>query len=64
MDLNLIITHLDNFVDTWKGWGKIVAGINQLERGSLSSTVQDSLRAFYQIDVAVAKAVGGLFSSK
>ena len=27
MDLSNVITHLDNFVDTWEGWGKIVQGI-------------------------------------
>lgn len=27
MDLSLIITHLDNFVDTWEGWGKVFAGL-------------------------------------
>ncbi|WP_115685817.1 hypothetical protein [Corynebacterium senegalense] len=30
MDLDLIITHLDNFVDTWKGWGKVVGGLQSL----------------------------------
>lgn len=23
MDLSLIQTHIDNFVDTWEGWGKV-----------------------------------------
>ena len=27
MDLSNVITHLDNFVHTWEGWGKIVQGI-------------------------------------
>ncbi len=27
MDLSLIITHLDNFVDTWTGWGKIFSNV-------------------------------------
>ncbi|MDV2430620.1 hypothetical protein RAE08_05650 [Corynebacterium tuberculostearicum] len=28
MDLSLVQTHLDNFVDTWEGWGKVVDGID------------------------------------
>lgn len=28
MDLSLIQTHLDNFVDTWDGWHKIVDGLS------------------------------------
>ena len=24
MDLSTIITHLDNFVTTWEGWGKVI----------------------------------------
>ncbi|MBU5654780.1 hypothetical protein [Corynebacterium aurimucosum] len=27
MDLSLIQTHLDNFVDTWEGWGKVAANL-------------------------------------
>lgn len=27
MDLSLIQTHLDNFVHTWEGWGKVVGGL-------------------------------------
>ncbi|TVS26503.1 hypothetical protein [Corynebacterium sanguinis] len=27
MDLDMIITHLDNFVDTWKGWNKVMGGV-------------------------------------
>ena len=27
MDLSTIQMHLDNFVTTWEGWGKIVQGI-------------------------------------
>ncbi|WP_288832556.1 hypothetical protein [uncultured Corynebacterium sp.] len=30
MDLDLIITHLDNFVDTWKGWGNVVEGLKDV----------------------------------
>lgn len=26
MDLSLVQTHLDNFVDTWQGWGKVFDG--------------------------------------
>lgn len=28
MDISTIITHLDNFVDTWKGWGKVFEGLD------------------------------------
>lgn len=27
MDLDMIITHLDNFVDTWNGWNKVMGGV-------------------------------------
>lgn len=27
MDLSNVITHLDNFVDTWNGWKTIVDGL-------------------------------------
>lgn len=27
MDLGTIKMHLDNFVDTWQGWGKIFSGL-------------------------------------
>ena len=27
MDVKEIITHLDNFVNTWKGWGKFLGGL-------------------------------------
>ncbi|MGV0326363.1 hypothetical protein ACUY2E_05270 [Corynebacterium confusum] len=27
MDLSLIQTHIDNFVDTWEGWGKVFNAI-------------------------------------
>ncbi|MHC2850503.1 hypothetical protein ACUXOC_001976 [Corynebacterium mucifaciens] len=30
IDLNTVILHLDNFVDTWKGWGKVIKGLGQL----------------------------------
>lgn len=30
MDLDVIITHLDNFVDTWTGWGKVFKGLTSL----------------------------------
>lgn len=30
MDLNTIITHLENFVDTWKGWGKVFGGLDTI----------------------------------
>lgn len=30
MDLNTVIMHLDNFVTTWEGWGKIAEGVASL----------------------------------
>lgn len=30
MNLDLIITHLDNFVDTWEGWGDVVNGLQKV----------------------------------
>jgi|GEM_PF-650246 len=27
MDLSTIITHLDNFVTTWEGWGKVTENL-------------------------------------
>lgn len=28
MDLSTIQMHLDNFVDTWEGWHKVVEGLS------------------------------------
>lgn len=28
MDLSNVITHLNNFVDTWEGWEKVLGGLN------------------------------------
>ncbi|MDN8605362.1 hypothetical protein Q0N48_05015 [Corynebacterium ureicelerivorans] len=30
IDLNTVILHLDNFVDTWEGWGKVIKGLVSL----------------------------------
>jgi len=27
MDLSTIKMHIDNFVDTWEGWGKVFTGL-------------------------------------
>lgn len=27
IDLDTVILHLDNFVNTWEGWGKIIKGL-------------------------------------
>ena len=37
MDLDSIITHLDNFVDTWKGWGNVLGGLDKLVNFELGS---------------------------
>ncbi|APT87660.1 hypothetical protein ACTXN7_02630 [Corynebacterium flavescens] len=31
MDLSTIIDHLDNFVTTWEGWGKVFEGLNAFD---------------------------------
>ncbi len=38
MDLSNVITHLDNFVATWEGWGKIL--------GNVGSFFQNTILAF------------------
>ena len=38
MDLSMIQTHLDNFVDTWEGWGKIL--------GNVGSFFQNTIKVF------------------
>lgn len=30
IDLDTVIMHLDNFVNTWEGWGKVIKGLGQL----------------------------------
>ncbi|WKD58186.1 hypothetical protein CAPI_08295 [Corynebacterium capitovis DSM 44611] len=30
MDIATIKLHLDNFVNTWEGWGNILKGLNEL----------------------------------
>jgi len=30
MDLSNVITHLDNFVHTWEGWGKVFEGFYKI----------------------------------
>lgn len=27
MDVNVVITHLENFANTWKGWGDFLGGL-------------------------------------
>lgn len=33
MDLSLIQTHIDNFVDTWEGWGKVFGNVEGIFEG-------------------------------
>ncbi|MEX3514759.1 MULTISPECIES: hypothetical protein [unclassified Corynebacterium] len=33
MDLSLIQTHIDNFVDTWEGWGKVFGNVDDIFQG-------------------------------
>ena len=44
MDLATIKMHIDNFVDTWQGWGKVITGLAAWE-GS-SAAYQDFVRIF------------------
>lgn len=30
MDISTIQMHLDNFVNTWEGWNKVINGLNSL----------------------------------
>ncbi|WP_273408074.1 hypothetical protein [Corynebacterium ureicelerivorans] len=43
IDLNTVILHLDNFVDTWKGWGKVIKGLHDLT--DVSGKVADAIAA-------------------
>lgn len=72
MDLNTIITHLDNFVDTWQGWGKIFSnvggflqnltlGFDWLSSDSKSGADVFPLTSSYIDDNAVADAKDALF---
>lgn len=45
MDLNTIITHLENFVDTWEGWGKVFEGLAGIGGTPLSDLVDLSSEA-------------------
>ncbi|MCT1451684.1 hypothetical protein M3G18_01945 [Corynebacterium sp. p3-SID1145] len=42
IDLNTVILHLDNFVDTWEGWGKVIKGVHSLFdiTGSLAEAIK------------------------
>ncbi|MDN6099097.1 hypothetical protein [Corynebacterium flavescens] len=51
MDLSTIIDHLDNFVTTWEGWGKVFEGLNAFDGFKnlfevTSSVGEEALRAF------------------
>lgn len=41
MDLSTIQMHLNNFVDTWEGWGKIFDGLANINGG-----VKDNVESF------------------
>ena len=45
MDLSLIQTHLDNFVDTWEGWTKVFTGLN----GFIDSFVYNDSNVFVNL---------------
>ncbi len=41
MDLSTIQMHLDNFVNTWEGWGKVFEGLANINGG-----VKDNVEEF------------------
>ena len=43
IDLNTVILHLDNFVNTWEGWGKVIKGLVALT--DVPGTVTDAIAA-------------------
>ena len=50
MDLSLIQTHLDNFVDTWEGWGKVLGGLDLLtNNGGIKGTYEGVGDSFYNL---------------
>ena len=36
MDLSNVITHLDNFVATWEGWGKILGNVGSFFQNTIN----------------------------
>lgn len=46
MDLNTIIMHLDNFVDTWKGWGDVFEGLTGLSSNDQFDTSSKVVSGF------------------
>lgn len=50
MDLSLIQTHLDNFVDTWEGWGKVLGGLDLLvANGGIKGLFSGLGDSFYNV---------------
>ncbi|HBC8576468.1 TPA: hypothetical protein KE432_002192 [Corynebacterium striatum] len=48
MDLSTIQMHLDNFVDTWKGWGLVFKGLDAwFGNGGIKGAYQGLDDAFY-----------------
>ncbi|WNI12979.1 hypothetical protein RIU96_00525 [Corynebacterium sp. Z-1] len=45
MDLNTIITHLENFVDTWEGWNNVLEGLAGIGANPLTDLVGLSSQA-------------------
>ena len=58
MDLDTIIMHLDNFVDTWNGWSDVLDGFNQL------SSVEDGQSQGLQGVVDAAKVLSSASSTE
>ncbi|MGO2640037.1 MULTISPECIES: hypothetical protein [Corynebacterium] len=53
MDLSTIIDHLDNFVTTWEGWGKVFEGLNAF----------DGFKNLFEVTSSVGEGALQAFSS-
>lgn len=50
IDLNTVILHLDNFVNTWQGWSKIIGGVVDLVE--IPGKIVDAVNAVNGVDAA------------
>lgn len=63
MDLSLVQTHLDNFVNTWEGWGKIAANLPTVLNNAVD--IFFGLRGGeYEVGDAFSNTSSALLSSK
>lgn len=61
MDISTIQMHLDNFVNTWNGWDKVVDGLKEFQgiKGTASDFYNTIVRSFDQFS-----ALSSTLSSK